>query len=635
MGVRTLPSQAGRVLRIDTPAKPDAFLLVGLAGEEAVNSLFRYTLDLVSDKPDISPDTLIGSSVGFGVIEGLAPKPGQEPRWFNGIVAKFGGGLNAGEDLFSYRMEVVPKLWLAGLKKRSRVRENITPKDMLNLVLGEYGIRPEFKGSFDQTSHKIITQYQETDLSLVMRLVELGGGCWYFTHTKTSHALVIGAGTAAFGTVDGDDPNLSLDDFSAQSGTVPKKITVHDWDFKKKSAVVGSAEAKGGPAGGPDLSFSEYMVGQGSEETSIPPDKVAARRLESAMWEANLIRASSDTPRLSPGLKFPATGQTPKINGQTYSGFTVVSVRHAASDMSFIVGGGQSSYRNEVVLAPETLPLTAPPRGARPRIYGMHTATVTEGWDEGATGDPDKLARVRIKYHWGPDGGTDPQSIWARVAQQWVGRSWGSIWTPPIGTEVLVAFLDGDPDRPIVVGCLYNGIDKIHAKIGNDHAKTRNGVVTKSGHEFWFDDKSGSEKIRMYSKKDLDIEVQNNRKTVIHANDTQSIYGKRTQTVTGDTALTVTKGNVETVVEKGNVALKATLGNISTKADAGAIAEEAMQKIEMKVGTNSITIDQTGVTIKGLMVKIEATAMLDAKAPMTTVKGDGMLILKGGIVLIN
>jgi type VI secretion system secreted protein VgrG len=617
MPVRDLPAQTNRVLRIDTPAKPNSFLLVGLTGEDMVNGLFRFTLDLVSDKDDIAADDLMGSAVSFGVIEGLAPKPGQQPRWFNGIVSRFGGGLVAGQDLYSYRMEVVPKLWLATLKKRSRTFENKTPSDIINQVLGEYGIRPSIKGTLDATVQKIVTQFQETDFSLLTRVIELAGGAWYHTHAEGAHTLVIGAGTAAFTALEGEgDPNQWLEDVSAATGFVPKKVVVHDWDMQQKSALVGQGQAKNAPSQAASLFENEYLVGQGGEETRVPLEKVAARRLEAAEWQAALVRAASTTPRFGPGLKFPASESTPKINGQTAPGYVITSVRHGASDQTFITDGGYSSYRNDVQMAPDTLPLTAV--GAdKPRIYGLHLALVTDGWGEGAGGDPLKLARVRIKYMWGPDNGTDAQSAWARVSQQWVGRNWGSVWSPPVDTEVLIGFIDGDPDRPMVVGCLYNGVDKIAPPIGDDHATTRNGVVTKSGHEFWFDDKSGDEKIRLFSSKDLDVEVKNNQVVLVHTDDTQTVKGKRTEEVVG---------NFDTKVSQGNM---------STKISAGSQATEAAQKIELKVGGNSIVIDQSGITIKGIMVKIDASAMFEAKSPMSTVKGDGMLTLKGGIVLIN
>lgn len=164
-----------------------------------------------------------------------------------------------------------------------------------------------------------------------------------------------------------------------------------------------------------------------------------------------------------------------------------------------------------------------------------------------------------------------------------------------------------------MVGCLYNGVDKVHSLIGDDHAKTKNGVVTKSGHEFWFDDKSGSEKIRLFSKKDFDdVEVKNNQTVLIHKDDTQTVKGKRTEEITD---------NFDTTVKSGNMSTTVSSGNQTTKVSAGSQSTEAAQKIEMKVGGNSITIDMSGITIKGTMVKIEGSAMFEAKAPMSTVKG--------------
>jgi type VI secretion system secreted protein VgrG len=132
---RPLPSQDKRTLRINVPAKPDTFLLVGMSGEDSVNNLFRYTLDLISNDDSIVPDDLLGSAVTFGVVDGDVMDDATQPRFFNGIVSRFGGGAIAGEDLFSYRMEVVPKLWLAGLKKRSRVFVDVTVGDVIDQVL--------------------------------------------------------------------------------------------------------------------------------------------------------------------------------------------------------------------------------------------------------------------------------------------------------------------------------------------------------------------------------------------------------------------------------------------------------------------------------------------------------------------
>jgi type VI secretion system secreted protein VgrG len=640
---RDLPLQDSRTLRISVPAKPDKFLLVGLSGEESVNNLFRYTLDLISNDGDIVPDDLLGSAVTFGVVRGQVME-GNDPRPFNGIVSRFGGGAIAGEDLYSYRMEVVPKLWLTGLKKRSRVFVDVTVGDVIDQVLQAYGIRADKKGTFDSVSHKIITQYQESDLGFFSRLVEMAGGCWYFTHTDGAHNLVVGVGTAAFGTLPdpGFDPNEALQGVSTQKGFVPKKVTVVDWNFKTKAPVTATATARHAPPEAANLDTSEFLVGQGNEETRVPLDKIAARKLEAMEWEANLLRASTDAPMFSPGLRFASSDYAPKLNGTVPGGFVVAAVRHAGSDTTHVAGGGHASYRNEVMVAPDDMPLTAPPRTQKPRVMGLHTAVITDGQNLGSPSvDPDAHSRVKIKFHWGLDSGGDILSFWCRVAQMWTGPGWGSRWTPHVGTEVLVAFIDGDPDRPIVVGCLYNGTDT--PPFGEDGGKHKNGWLTISGHEFYFDDKQGNEKVRLFSKKDAEHEVKNNQLIKIGkdlteqvvGNVTQTVEGKRTTTITKDTSLTIEQGKLNTLVQKGNIGVEASLGNINTKAAVGSIIDEATTKIAMTVGANSITIDQSGITIKGIKVTIEGTAMVEVKAPLIKQEAQAMMIIKGGIVMIN
>lgn len=221
---------------------------------------------------------------------------------------------------------------------------------------------------------KVVTQFQETDLSPVMRLVELGGGCWYFNHAEGSHTLVIGVGTAAFDELGGEDPNLARPTSRPSRASCPARSSSTTGTSRKSRPSPPRRRPRNAPSAASELAFNEYLVGQGGEETRIPLDKVAARRLEAAEWEASVICATSDSPRFSPGLKFAASDATPKINGATPAGLTVAGVRHAASDMTFVVGGSYASYRNEVMLVPDTLPLTAPPRSPKPRIYGLHLA---------------------------------------------------------------------------------------------------------------------------------------------------------------------------------------------------------------------------------------------------------------------
>jgi type VI secretion system secreted protein VgrG len=306
---------------------------------------------------------------------------------------------------------------------------------------------------------------------------------------------------------------------------------------------------------------------------------------------------------------------------------------------------------------------------------GVHAAIVLGADGEGNI-FTDDLARVKVRFFWDHRAEAAPgQAIWARVVQPWAGKGWGGQFIPRVGTEVAVAFMDGDPDRPVVLGGLYNGVDKpIYSKA----EKTKSGFRSRSVDdgaaadfsELTFDDKAGEEKIFIHAQKDFNIEVENDltlkvdncRIVEVKVDETVLIKGKqdftvkgnqtliveegnRTLTVkqgnyeesvdTGNYKMAVKTGNLDESVDMGNYKVGVKMGNYTLKTDLGAVTIEAMQSITLKVGTNSVEISQSGITIKGLMLTLKGTAMAELGAPMTTVKGDGMLTLKGGITMIN
>jgi len=270
----------------------------------------------------------------------------------------------------------------------------------------------------------------------------------------------------------------------------------------------------------------------------------------------------------------------------------------------------------------------------------------------------DDLARVKVRFFWDHRSeATDALDVWARVIMPWAGNGWGAQFIPRVGTEVAVAFVDGDPDRPIVVGGLYNSN---MSPIYSSSDKTKSGFRTRSSlkggtsdfNEYTFDDKKGSELIyeqaqkdlKTYVKNDQTLTIDNCRMVTVKKDETVDIQNNQKITVKQDHSLTVTQGNRTIEVQQGNNSLTVDMGNhatdvkmgnVSLKADLGQISNEAMQSIEMKVGENSITIDQTGVTIKGLMVKIQGQVQTQIQGTMTQVSGDAMLQLQGGITMIN
>jgi type VI secretion system secreted protein VgrG len=323
----------------------------------------------------------------------------------------------------------------------------------------------------------------------------------------------------------------------------------------------------------------------------------------------------------------------------------------------------------------------------RPQMTGVQTAVVT-----GASGDEiavDKYGRIKVQFHWDRDGKRDDKTTcWVRTMMPWTGKNWGMVALPRVGQEVVIQFEEGDPDRPLCVGMLYKADTMPPYELPAN--ATRTGIKTNSSkggggyNELMLEDKKGDELVRLMAEKDyvqntqnqahirvgydhkkdvlkaeaqddrsMKLEVENHLDELVEKGDhsfevkagkqtlkvkknkTETVQGRSTLTVTSDKTTTVKMGNVKETVKKGNKETSVDLGNINVKAGLGKIDMEAMQSITLKVGGNSVKIDQTGVTITGIMVKVEGKAMLEAKAPMTQVKGDAMLILKGGLTLIN
>jgi type VI secretion system secreted protein VgrG len=290
-------------------------------------------------------------------------------------------------------------------------------------------------------------------------------------------------------------------------------------------------------------------------------------------------------------------------------------------------------------------------------VKGVQSAIVVgPGGEEIYT---DKYSRVKVQFHWDRDGKNDEKSsCWIRVATLWAGKQWGGVHIPRIGQEVLVDFVDGDIDRPIIVGSVYNA--NTMPPYGLPDNKTQSGIKSRSSkgggpanfNEFRFEDKMGSEMVTLHAEKDQEIGVEHDeshwvghdRKKNIDNDETTHVKHDRTETVDnnetitvtqGDRSITVKMGNDSKDVKMGNQSVKLDMGNRSIKCDLGKIDEEAMQSITLKVGQSSIKIDQMGVTIQGMMIKIQGQIQVDVEGLMTQIKGTAMLQEQGGIVMIN
>jgi type VI secretion system secreted protein VgrG len=315
-------------------------------------------------------------------------------------------------------------------------------------------------------------------------------------------------------------------------------------------------------------------------------------------------------------------------------------------------------YGNWFTCIPSALPYRPSRVTPVPSVRGVQTATVV-----GPAGEEifvDKYGRVKVQFHWDREGSDDVNSsCWVRVATYWAGKQWGAVHIPRIGQEVIVDFVEGDCNHPIVVGSVYNAdmmppwtLPEKKTVCGYKSRSTPQGTP----HNFnmlSFEDKKGSELVHAQAEKDLltlvkndeSREVGHDRVTTIKHDETQTVTNNETITVEqgnqtieikqGNQSTTLGQGNQSTELKMGNQSTQLKMGNQTIKLDLGKIETEAMQSIELKVGQSSIKIDQMGVTIKGMMISIEAQVQCQVKALMTQVNGDAMTTVKGAIVMIN
>jgi type VI secretion system secreted protein VgrG len=424
----------------------------------------------------------------------------------------------------------------------------------------------------------------------------------------------------------------------------------------------------------------EYMVkGDGDAQVKV--------RMEEQEAPHDVVNAASRCRTFSPGLKFTVEEHhVPAEKGQKY---LLTAVQHQCRMGAYLVGDEAITieYQNTFTCIPETVVFRPARITPRPSVPGIQTAVVV-----GPKGEEiytDKYGRIRVQFHWDREGKKDEKATcWCRVAQPWAGKQWGFQFIPRIGHEVVVHFVEGDADHPLVIGSVYNAENMPPLEVPAN--QTQSGVKTRSTkqgsaenfNQLRFEDKKGSEEVYFHAEKDFNRVVENNDTTKVgfekkdkgdqtieifnnqtlkvgcaQASDgsqTIEVWKDRTEKVkTGNEKVTIEKGNRDVEVsmgndthkikmgnrdvqiDMGNDALTIKMGNKTTKLNLGKSEEEAMQSIELKVGQSSIKIDQMGVTIKGMMITVEGQMMTEVKGMMTQVNGSAMLKAGGGITMIG
>lgn len=690
-------TQDGQPLAIETPLGKDKLLLESLSGEEALGELFVFRLTCLSVDEQIDDKKLVGQQVSFRVNRGDG-----SPRWFTGYVSRFSW---AGRDdvLTRWQLEVVPGLWFAGLTSDCKIFQEKAVPDIVSAVLGDCSqVSLTKKVSGSHSPWEYCVQFRETDLAFVSRLMEFEGMAYHFEHAEKSLKMVVSDSNSAF-TDCGDAEVSAVQQFSSpdQPGQLiewqheyaykPGKYAQTDYNFEQPSTdLLVTSNGKSPYAG---AAAAELFDFPGDYSKKSDGESLGKFRIEAEEVGASTAKGVSTCRTFSPGYTFKISSHpNPSEKGKKY---LLTRVTHKA--------GNRGAYETSAVVAEafqyensfECIPADTVWR--TPRKTPWPAGTVQTALVVGPSGEEiytDEYGRIKVQFPWDRYGKKNEQSsCWIRVAQSLAGPQFGAQWLPRIGMEVVVSHLDGDPNRPLVTGVVYNGTNKPPFELPSKAAQsgwqtrsTKDGQ-TANANQFIFDDTKGSELVTLHAEKDFARTVENDdtvtvgfdtkkngdRTVKVFNNVTEEVGasgcndGSRSLTVYKNNKTTVSTGNETCTVEQGDAALEVskgkhtvdvgssqaiTVGNghtltvksgshtVDVKSGSGTMKATAwtiqgMESITLKVGSNSIAISASGITINGMTVSVKGQTSATLEGLQTTVKASATLQAKGAITMIG
>lgn len=645
------PTQAHRNMAIATSLGDTEVMLESFAYQEELGRPFRLTAHVTTIKPN---EIKIEDTIGQAATIRMSRKDKVE-RFFNGIVVRIVQNARVKEKP-EFELTIVPKVWLLTHNADCRIFQKKTIPEIIKEVFKARGIddalKDELKGSFEK--HDYTVQYRESDFNFVSRLMEAEGIYYYFKHDNGKHEMVLCNDPSCHTALDGYaklpfmPPTSAMvpdhvDDWRSEAEIQTKSVTLRAFDFKAPNTK---------PKHTQNLDYKfvwPYEVFDYPAEFHLPAEAQRYTRLraEELASGAKFYFARTDCRGVTAGGKFELTDPSDQLRSDQAREYLVtgVSLQGSVSEYQIGQGGGGEEFSCTFRCIDAKRVLRPARSTPKPVITGLQTATVV-----GPSGEEihtDQYGRVRAQFHWDRYGKADENSsCWIRVAQNSAGGNWGSVFLPRVGHEVLVEFLEGDPDRPIITGTVYNHANKPPYTLP-DH-KTRTVIKTDSSkggggfNEVRFEDKKDSEQIFVHAQKNMDVRVKhdsfewigNQRHLIVvdkqyeHVQadrhekidgDHRELIGKdHHNTVTGKEALEV--GGSQSLTVKGDVAhtFKANYSSVTSQnvyIKGAALVIEGTSQISLKVGGNSVVIDSSGVTIKGTTVTIDGAMTKISSGP--------------------
>ena len=539
--------------QLTTVLGPDVLVLLRFSGTDRLNDLFEYHVEALSASKSLDFDKLLGTHATFTI------KTPQGDRHYDGIIEQ-AEWVGASKDGFHYLFTLRPWIWLAGLRRNQRIFHNKTIVEILDELLQPYAglgspaVENRLTGSYAPVEYTV--QYRESDLAFARRLMERFGISYHFTHAPGSHSLVMTDGVEGhapigsrdFKIYEGHHPS-DVEHFSAwrqSRGVTTGAVRLTDWNFKTPPAAM-EVDQPG------DAVHAHGLI----ESFDYPGDyddldhgkKVASLRTRQERGQGARIQAEGDIATLSSGLRVTLSGDA--VPDATGLQFLCLAATHTYRGEGFHSGSHSQAevpaYTAQYVLMPVTQPIAPRRKTPVPVVHGPQTAVVV------GTGeiDCDDYGRILVRFHWDLN---DAFSMRCRVSQNWAGKGWGGMVIPRIGMEVVVEFLEGDPDKPLVTGCVYNGANTVPYPLPDN--KTRSTFKTKthegSGfNELRFEDAKDNEEIYVHGQKDRNTKIEHNQSERVNVNKVESVGHNKASEIENN-FLQVVDGNMDLRVGPGN-----------------------------------------------------------------------------------
>ena len=660
-------SQANRLLSVTTPLPLDVLLIDGLVASEGISRPFRFDLKLVAEiaagsHSKVLPEKLIGNGMTVSVI--LAD---GTPRFFHGIVKRFTAG-GSDSRFAHYRAELVPWLSLLGLTSDCRVFQEKTVPEIIEEVFTDLEFR-DYKLALDRSYTKwdYCVQYRESDFNFVSRLMEQEGIFYYFEHEEDLHTLVLADAVSKYE----DCPKQAVAVMGPLAGAAEKGDTVNSWESNhellsgkwalrdyhfemprtdlqveepalKPAAVASNLEIFDYPG-----EYAHKFNQPAARLGDVRPEGEVAVKLRMQEEEAHqtVLGGTSNCRAFTSGYKF-------ELNSKS---FLLTALEHSAVQRPGYLSDhnmGSAAYNNSFVCIPAEVPFRPGRKTPKPIIQGPQTARVVDETNS-ASGTPseeiwpDKFGRVRVRFPWDREG---KHSCWVRVAQHWAGKGWGQQWIPRVGDEVIVTFLEGDPDCPIVVGSVYNGENAPPFALPDN--KTQSGVKTRSSPKggadnfnmIRFEDKKGSEELYIHAEKDKTVKVENDRTESVGHDESITIGNNRTEEVGKNESIGIGESRTENVGKDESISIGQNRTESVGKDESVTVTKNQNLEIgenrtetvgkneELSIGqnrTHNVGKDDTLTVGKNLLINVADQITIKTGDASITMKKNGDIQIKG------